>query len=82
MFKTLIESSVSYGSEIWVINKRLAQRINATEINYWRRCCSVTKLEHVRNTVIRERMEVDRSLIDSIETKKLLWYGHLKRMEE
>jgi hypothetical protein len=35
-----------------------------------------------RNTVIKQKMNVERSLLDDIKTKQLQWYGQVQRMEE
>ncbi|KAK4883930.1 hypothetical protein RN001_000201 [Aquatica leii] len=72
----------TYGSEIWVLNKRDRDRLLALEMDYWRRSNGTSRLEHVRNEQIRQDMKVDKTIIDTIETKRLLWYGHLERMEE
>jgi len=34
------------------------------------------------NAVIKQKMNVSRSLLDDIKTKQLKWYGHVQRMEE
>ena len=31
---------------------------------------------------MKRQMNVTRSLLDDIKTKKLKWYGHVQRMEE
>ena len=36
----------------------------------------------IRNTIIKQKMNVVRSLLDDIKTKQLQWYGHVQRMEE
>ena len=35
-----------------------------------------------RNNIIKQKMNVTRSLLDDIKTKQLQWYGHVQRMEE
>ena len=35
-----------------------------------------------RNTIIKQKMNVTRYLLDDIKTKQLQWYGHVQRMEE
>lgn len=82
IYKSFVESCASYGSEIWTLSSRLAQRVRAMEMGYWRRCGRVTLLDHVRNDRIREMMGVETSLTDNIEMKQLLWYGHLRRMPD
>jgi hypothetical protein len=51
-------------------------------MTFWRRCCGLTLEDHVRNDTIREIMETEVTLTDTIEAKQLKWYGHMKRMEE
>ncbi|VEN47842.1 unnamed protein product [Callosobruchus maculatus] len=42
--------------------------------------CGISKLDHVRNDRIREIMNVESTILDTIERKRLLWFGHLQRM--
>jgi hypothetical protein len=51
-------------------------------MSFWRRCCGMTLEDHVRNDIIREAMETEVKLTDTVEAKQLKWYGHLKRVEE
>ena len=51
-------------------------------MDFLRRSCRISRLEHVRNEVIRERAKVVKSIIDDIDKKQLTWFGHVKRMEE
>ena len=37
---------------------------------------------YIRNTIIKHKMNVARSLLDDIKTKQPQWYGHVQRMEE
>ena len=41
----------------------------------------VTRLDRLRNTRVREDLQVE-PLLDSIEKGKLRWYGHVMKMEE
>ena len=43
---------------------------------YWRRWCGITRADRITNEEIRRRMEVERSVIDYIEERRLVWYGH------
>ena len=36
----------------------------------------------IRKNIIKQKMNVTRSLLDDIKTKQLKWYGHVQRMEE
>ena len=37
---------------------------------------------YYRNTIIKQKINVTRSLLEDIKTKQLKWYGHVQRMEE
>lgn len=82
IFKTIIEPVTTYGSEVWVMNKTLERKLLTSEMTYWRRCCGLTLLDHVRNEEIRERMAVKSTIVDNIYEKQLKWYGHLRRMND
>lgn len=82
IYSSVVESITTYGAEVWELNKRERDRLLALEMDFWRRSSGISKLEHVRNERIRDIMGVKRNIIDKIETKRLLWYGHLERMEE
>ena len=57
IFSTIVESIVTYGSETWGINRINEKRLKALEMDYWRRACGVSRLEHVRNNEGQESRE-------------------------
>ena len=82
IFSTIVESIVTYGSETWEINKRNGKRLKALEMDFWRGACGVSRLEHVRNDEIRRRVHRNKDIMDTINMKRLIWYGHVQRMTE
>ena len=38
----------------------------------------MSRLEHSPNTTMWDRMNMENDIIDRIERKRLIWYGHLK----
>jgi hypothetical protein len=44
------------------------------------RSCGISRLDHVRNDMIKEIMDLDKAITDRVEEKQLVWYGHLQRM--
>ena len=57
--------------------------LRASEIDFWRRSSRTFRKEKkVRNSIIREKMEVEKTLIDDIKIKQLKLFGHVQRMEE
>lgn len=79
IFNTIVRSIMTYGAETWVTNKKTKEKIRAVEMEYWRRCCEVTRTEKIRNEDIRNRMNVETDIIKYIEEKRLIWYGHTRR---
>jgi hypothetical protein len=51
-------------------------------MDFWRRSTRISRKDKIRNTVIKQKMNVERSPLDDIKTKQLQWYGHVQRMEE
>jgi hypothetical protein len=49
-------------------------------MDFWRRSARKSRKEEVRNITIREMMEVGKNILEVIEEKRLLWFGHVKRM--
>jgi hypothetical protein len=56
--------------------------LNSTEMDFWRRTARISRKDKIRNTIIKQKMNVTRSLLDDIKTKQLQWYGHVQRMED
>lgn len=82
IYKSIVEPILIYGSDVWTMTARNKMRLQAAEMEYWRRSCGLTKLDKVRNEEIRRRAEVDIDVTETIEVKQLAWYGHLNRMQE
>jgi len=51
-------------------------------MDFWRRSARISRKDKIRNDIIKQKMNVTRSLLDDIKTKQLQWYGHVQRMEE
>lgn len=73
---------MSYGAETWVINKRNRSKINAVEMEYWRRCCRIIRTDRIPNEEIRNRMGIQKDAVSRIEEKQLSWYGHVRRSSD
>ena len=67
----------SFGSRVKNLNEK---RLKAMEMDFWRRACGVSRIEHVRNDEIRRRSQRKKDIMDTINVKRLIWYGHVQRM--
>ena len=51
-----------------------------------RKVLIISLITKIRNNIIKQKMNkkmnVTRSLLEDIKTKRLKWYGHVQRMEE
>ena len=52
------------------------------EINFLRRSARSSRLEKIRNNVIREKIDIKNSVLDYIRYKQLNWYDHVHRMDQ
>ena len=51
-------------------------------MGFWRRSARISMKEKIRNTIIKQKMNLTRCLLDDIKTQQLKWYGYIQRMEE
>jgi hypothetical protein len=80
MYQALVQSILIYEAETWTLNTQEANKLLATEMDFWRRSARKSRKEKVRNGTIREVMEVRKNILEVTEEKWLQWFGHVKRM--
>ena len=51
-------------------------------MDFWRRSARISRKDKFRNNIIKQKMNVTRSLLEDVKTKQLKCYGHVQRMEE
>jgi hypothetical protein len=82
IYNSIVQSILTYGSEAWEITRRDSDRLRAVEMDALRRSCRVSRLERIRNEEIRRWMNKEDTVTEEIERRKLVWYGHVRRMEQ
>ena len=65
-----------------VFKSKTSAKLNSIGMDFWRRSARNSRKDEIRNNIIKQKMNVTRSLLDDIKTKQLQWYGHVQRMEE
>jgi hypothetical protein len=80
MYQASVQSILLYGAETWTLDTQQANKLLATEMDFWRRSARKSRKENVRNGTIREIVEVGKNILDVTEEKRLRWFGHVKRM--
>ena len=78
----MIEFVLMYGCEIWSMKEEDKRRITAVEMDYLNRSTRTSRLERVRNEEIRNIMSATETVINRIERRSLVWFGHILRMED
>ena len=82
IYNSMVKSVLIYGSEIWILYEDNRRRINATELDALRRSARISKLDRKTNEYIRGKMDAQDMILDDItRKKKLIWYGHVERMD-
>jgi hypothetical protein len=73
-----------YGAEVWQIPTREINKILSTEMDVLRRSARKSRMERIQNEHIKEiiGLKGKPDILDIIQKKRLLWYGHVKRMPE
>ena len=82
IYKSILESIVLYGSEVWTMNRQHANRLTTVEMDFWRRAARKSRIERIQNAEIRRMMHAERTIMDEIEHRRLKWYRHLQRMKD
>jgi hypothetical protein len=80
MYQALVQSILLYGAETWTLNTQQANKLLATEMDFWRRSFRKSRKEKVRNDTIRAIMEAGKNILEVTEENQLRWFGRVKRM--
>jgi hypothetical protein len=79
---SMIKSTITHAAETGCVNTKTVSKLNSTEMDFYRRSARNSRKDKIRNTIIKQKMSVVRSLLGDIKTKQLQRYGHVQRMEE
>ena len=74
----VVRPTLLYGVECWPIKKSHVQKMRAAEMRMIRWICGQTRLDKIRNEVIRDKIEVA-SIEDKMRDARLRWFGHIRR---
>ena len=58
-------------AETWRLKAKTISKLNSTEMDFWRRSARISRKDKIRNTIIKQKMNVTSSLLDDIKTKQL-----------
>ena len=79
LVKCYILSVLLYGSETWTLNANLVHRIEAFEMWIYRRMGRISWTERKTNNEVCRILNVKPSLLNTIQKRKLQYFGHITR---
>ena len=74
-----IWSIALYGSETWTLRKREKKYLESFEMWCWRRIAKVKWTDMVTNEEVLSRVNVKRSILDTVLQRKANWIGYILR---
>ena len=80
LYERIVVPTVMYGSESWGMKVEERNKLDVAEMKCLRSMCRVTRMDRVRNEVVRERVGVSENLSKRVDRKVLKWFGHVERM--
>jgi len=78
VYHAVVKSTITHAAETGCLKTKTLAKINSTEMDFWGRSALISRKDKIRNIIIKQKMNVARSLLDDIKTKQLQWYGHVK----
>ena len=81
LYEKVVVLTVIYGSESWGMKVTERQNLNVFEMKCLRSMTGVSRLDRVRNEVVRARTGVRRELAARVDMNVLKWFGHVERMD-
>ena len=81
LYEKVAVPTVMYGSESWGMKVTERQKLNVFEMKCLRSMTGVSRLDRVRNEVVRARTGVRRDLAARVDVNVLRWFGHVERMD-
>ena len=81
LYEALVKPVALYGAECWTLKAEDEQKILVAEMSWLRRILGVSRRQHIRNTIIRDKLGQQETLVQKIQTRRLTWFGHVTRMK-
>ena len=81
LYEKVVVPTVTYGSESLGMKVTERQTLNVSETKCLRSMTGVSRLDRVRNEVVRARTGVRRKLAARVDMNILRWFGHVERMD-
>ena len=73
---------LSYASETWTLTEIDKKKLLAFEMKYYRRILRISWTDMIRNEDTRKTIAREKTIIDTINQRKLRLFGHICRMND
>ena len=67
--------------ETWTLKQKHKNKLMIIEIDYLRRLARISIRDKIKNSIIRDTMQITKNIINEIEEMQLRCYGHVMRRE-
>ena len=81
LYEKVIVPTVTYGSECWGMKVSERQKLNVFEMRCLRSMAGVSRMDRIRNEVVRQRTGVEIESGTRVDMNVLRWFEHVERME-
>ena len=78
VYKTVVLPAMMYGAETWAAKKAQEKKLDVVERRMLRWMSGVTKLDRIKNEIIRGTTKVG-EISKIVQESRLKWYGHVLR---
>jgi len=63
-----LKVQLTCAAETWCLKAKTITKLNSTEMDFWRRSARISRKDKIRNNIIKQKMNVTKSLLDDINT--------------
>lgn len=81
VYKTVVEQAMLYEAENVACEKSAGEKLNVAKMKMLRWMCGVTKMDKIRNEIIRGTTKVE-EISKKTQERRLQWFARVKRREE
>ena len=81
VYKAMIEPTLTYGAESWVLKEKEKQRVQAAEMRVLRKIAGVKRIDHVRNDDISTQLGHE-EIVEQIRRRREVWKKQVEEQVE
>ena len=79
LYGALILPIATYGSESWTTRRKEIDALLVFEMKCLRAILRITRSDRLRNTMIRNKLNISETIEDIVLKRRLRWFGHVGR---